>query len=400
MLPNLPKGYRVAGIACGLKPSHKLDLSLIVSDHPATAAGVYTQNLVCAAPVTFDRSVTPAEDVRMVLINAGIANACTGERGLEDARAMADAVLDAVPPQEGFKRGQALVMSTGVIGHFLPMDTLKAGITNIVKELGTSQECIHNAVTAILTTDTHEKVASATVEINGKKATIWGMAKGAGMIGPNMATMLITVISDLAINATMAQAALKDVAERTFNCISVDGHMSTNDTLVFLANGMSDVMIGNNEQFEIFKQGLYDVCETLAREIPNDGEGAFHLVTLNVEGLKTRDDARKIAKQIAESPLVKTAIHGADPNWGRIVSAAGYAGVPFNPDNVNLWVNGFKLFENGAPAPFDAKEVSRSMADNREVEIILTFKEGSESIRFWTTDLSEEYIHINADYTT
>ncbi len=400
MLPTLPKGYRVAGIACGLKPSHKLDLSLIVSDHHATAAGVYTQNLVCAAPVTYDKSITPADDVRMVLINAGIANACTGERGLEDARVMAETVLDAVPPEKNVGRGRALVMSTGVIGHFLPMDILKKGINDIVKELGTNQDCIHNAVTAILTTDTHEKVASATVEINGKKGTIWGMAKGAGMIGPNMATMLITVISDLAIPAQMAQSALEDVANRTFNCISVDGHMSTNDTLVFLANGMSDVIIGNNEQYEVFKQGLYDVCETLAREIPNDGEGAFHLVTLNVEGLKTREDARKIAKQIAESPLVKTAIHGADPNWGRIVSAAGYAGVPFDPNKVNLWVNGFKLFENGAPVAFDAKVVSKSMAENREVEIILTFKEGTQSIRFWTTDLSEEYIHINADYTT
>lgn len=400
MLPNLPKGYRAAGIACGLKASKKLDLSLIVSDHPATAAGVYTQNLVCAAPVTFDRAVTPADNVRMVLINAGIANACTGQRGLDDTRAMADAVLDAVPAEDGFERGQALIMSTGVIGHFLPMDIVRSGINKIAGELGTSQEHIRNAVTAILTTDTHEKVASCTIDFNGKKATIWGMAKGAGMIGPNMATMLITIISDIAIAAPAAQSILKEVAESTFNCISVDGHMSTNDTLVFLANGMSDVIVANNEQLEVFKQGLYDVCEDLARAIPNDGEGAFHLVTLNISGLKSKQDARKIAKCVAESPLVKTAIHGADPNWGRIVSAAGYAGVPFNPNRVNLWVNDFKLFENGAPLEFDAAVVSKSIAENREVVVELTFNEGDESLRFWTTDLSEEYIHINADYTT
>ncbi len=400
MLPNLPKGYKAAGIACGLKASKKLDLSLIVSDHLATAAGVYTQNLVCAAPVIYDRAITPSENVRMVLINAGVANACTGERGLEDTCSMAKAVLEAVPPEPETPSGQAIIMSTGVIGHFLPMDTIRAGIKKIAGELGDSQEHIRNAVTAILTTDTHEKVASCTLNFNGKQATIWGMAKGAGMIGPNMATMLITILSDIAIAAPVAQTMLKEVADRTFNCISVDGHMSTNDTLVLLANGASDVIIANNEQLEVFRQGLYDVCETLSREIPNDGEGAFHLVTLNVSGLKSKADARKIAKSIAESPLVKTAIHGADPNWGRIVSAAGYAGVPFNPDKVNLWVNDVKLFENGAPIPFDAKAVSVSIRDNREVLVNITFDEGNESLRFWTTDLSEEYIHINADYTT
>ncbi len=397
---SLPTGYRAAGIACGLKVSKKPDLSMIVSDEPATAAGVYTQNLVCAAPVLYDRTITPGKDVRMVVINSGCANACTGKKGLEDAQRMAEIALESVPPKPGYGNGRALVMSTGVIGHYLPMKTLEAGIKKIAGELGTDSEHVLNAATAILTTDTHEKIAVRTIQINGFPVKIWGMAKGAGMIGPNMATMLITVLTDAWLAPKDAQKMLKEVADQTFNCISVDGHMSTNDTLVFLANGASGATVQDQQQLSEFQQGLYAVCEELARAIPDDGEGAHHLVTLNIKGLKSRADARKIAKEVAESPLVKCAINGADPNWGRIVSAAGYADVPFDPYGVNLWVNGIKLFENGFPLPFDAKVVSESIRDNREVVVDLTFSEGEEGIRFWTCDLSHEYVHINADYTT
>jgi glutamate N-acetyltransferase/amino-acid N-acetyltransferase len=362
------------------------------------AAGGYTQNLVFAAPVALDRSRTPASDIRAVVINSGNANACTGERGFADAQVMAGVAAATC----GARETQALVMSTGIIGAFLPMDKILPGIQAAGGRLSSDAEALEFAARGILTTDTRHKLSGTSVTLDGRTATITGMAKGAAMIGPNMATMLGLILTDAALDMAAAQAVLGDVVDRTFNCINVDGHMSTNDTVLLLANGAAGnrALKQGDAELEIFREGLFKVCAELARAIPEDGEGATHLITIDVSGCNSQAAARQIARSIANSPLVKTAVAGADPNWGRIVSAAGYAGVPFNPSGVNLRINGFLLYEHGAPVEFDAQQVSDSIRNQRETHVELQFAEGKACIRFWTTDLTAEYVRLNADYHT
>ncbi len=394
---RVPLGYSMAGVHCRIKKDpQKLDLSLVMSDVPATAAGVYTKNLVCAAPVTLDRSRTPSDKIRCVVTCSGVANACTGERGLRDAKEMAKLAAAACGAQED----QALVMSTGVIGAFLPMDKIEQGIASAAVKLGRSEPCVLSAAQGILTTDTVRKLSGRTVNVQGKEYLIAGMAKGAAMMGPNMATMLALVFTDAPLSPENAQKALTASVNDSFNCISVEGHMSTNDTVLLLANGAAGGEPLTGEALATFQRALDEVCVELAKAIPGDGEGATHLVTIDIVGCKDRASAMAIAKNVANSPLVKTAITGADPNWGRIVSAAGYADVPFDPNGVSLKVNGFLLYLDGAPVDFDAKTVSDSIRDNRDTAIELSFKEGSTALRFWTTDLTAEYIRLNADYTT
>jgi glutamate N-acetyltransferase/amino-acid N-acetyltransferase len=394
---RVPQGYSMAGVHCRLKRDpQKQDLSLIMSEVPASAAGVYTQNLVCAAPVELDRQRTPSGDIRCVVICSGVANACTGERGLRDAEQMARLAAAAC----GAKEEQALVLSTGVIGQFLPMDKIEQGISAAAVKLGTSEACVLSAAKGMLTTDTVHKLFGRTVTIGGIEYIIMGLAKGAAMMGPNMATMLSLVITDAPLTPTSAQHALTAATSDSFNCISVDGHTSTNDTVLFLANGAAGGKPLSGENFEKFLSVLEDVCIDLARSIPADGEGATHLITLEIHGAATRETALTLAKTVANSPLVKTAITGADPNWGRIVSAAGYAGVPIDPQGVTLKVNGYLLYENGAPVDFNAAEVSKSIGENRDTLIQLYFSEGKAFRRFWTTDLTAEYIRLNADYHT
>jgi glutamate N-acetyltransferase/amino-acid N-acetyltransferase len=392
----VPKGYRFAGVCCGIKRSGKLDLSLIVSDRPAVAAGVYTQNRVFAAPVAWDRAITPASDVRAVVINSGNANACTGERGSADAREMAAAAAATC----GANEKQALVLSTGIIGAFLPMDKITAGIATAAAALTSSQDALVAAARGILTTDTVHKMSGRAMKLAGGEARISGIAKGAAMIGPNMATMLSVIVTDAALDPGSAQSLLSEIAGDTFNCISVDGHMSTNDTVLLLANGAAGGAPLAGVDLQTFAEALRQTCTELARSIPSDGEGATHLITVEVAGCATRDDARRIARTISESLLVKTAIAGADPNWGRVVSAAGYAGVAFDPAGVALKINGFQLYDHGAPVEFDAADVSTSIREHRETEIVLVFSEGNASARFWTTDLTAEYVRLNADYHT
>jgi glutamate N-acetyltransferase/amino-acid N-acetyltransferase len=409
----VPLGFRFAGIHAGIKrSSSKEDLTLVHCPNGAVAAGVYTKNLVYAAPVAFDRARTPSADIRVVVVNSGNANACTGERGLADAGEMARLAAAAV----GAGDKQALVMSTGVIGRFLPMDQISAGVAIAAQRLGSDEAAFHAAARGILTTDKGMKVASRTLEIGGATIRIAGMCKGAGMIGPQMATMLCVVTTDAKLTPDTAQAALKEAADDSFNCISVEGHMSTNDTVLLLASGAAEARSqesGGRSQggtthhspltggdLDKFQVALNELCIELARQIPDDGEGASHLITLEIRGCKTRDDARKIARTIADSALVKTAIAGGDPNWGRIVSAAGYAGVPFDPAGVDLTVNGHSLYEQGAPVTFDAKTVSTAIKSSRETSVVLTLREGTASIRFWTSDLNVEYVRFNADYTT
>jgi glutamate N-acetyltransferase / amino-acid N-acetyltransferase len=394
---SVPKGYLLAGVHCRIKRDpQKQDLTLVMSETPAAAAGVYTQNLVCAAPVILDRNRTPSAHIRTVVICSGVANACTGERGLCDAREMAR-LAAAVCGAEG---DQALVLSTGVIGAFLPMDKIEQGISSAAVKLGNNEACLLSAARGMLTTDTVHKLAGRSVTIGGRKIQITGMAKGAAMMGPNMATMLALIMTDAALDPETLQTALRTATSDSFNCISVDGHMSTNDTVLLLANGAAGGGPLAGKDLEIFQQALNEVCIDLAKSIPADGEGATHLITVEISGCADRDSALTLAKTVANSPLVKTAISGADPNWGRIVSAAGYAGVPFDPSGVSLLVNGFLLYENGAPVEFNAHAVSNSIRDNRETLIQLQLCEGSVSRRFWTTDLTAEYVRLNADYHT
>ncbi|MDR1959100.1 MAG: bifunctional glutamate N-acetyltransferase/amino-acid acetyltransferase ArgJ [Planctomycetaceae bacterium] len=398
---KLPYGYRFSGVFSGMKRDKtRRDLSLIVSDFPAVAAGVYTTNLVYGAPVHVNRAQTPGTGFRLVVVNSGVANACTGDQGIRDAEKMIRLALRAVGASEEEK---GLVMSTGVIGEFLPMEKIAAGITDAAKSLRTEESAFLDAAKGMMTTDTVHKVSYREIRLDsGQTVRLAGMCKGAAMIGPNMATMLAVLFTDAAVLPETAKTLLRDSVEDTFNCISVEGHMSTSDTVLLLANGaaVAEPVMPGSKDFERFSEALHEVCLELARAIPADGEGATHLITIHVKGCDSRDSAKTIAKTIAESALVKTAVAGADPNWGRIVSAAGYAGVALDADQIGLSVNGYELYRDGMPRKFDAATVSASIRDNHDTDIELTVGEGDGAIRFWTTDLTAEYVRLNADYHT
>ncbi|RIK88173.1 MAG: arginine biosynthesis protein ArgJ [Planctomycetota bacterium] len=397
MSERLPQGFRAAGVYSGVKRNpQKLDLSLIVSERPCTAAGVFTRNLVFAAPVKLCRERTPSQTVRAVVVNSGNANACTGTQGDRDAAAMAEKVAGIV----GCSHADVLVLSTGVIGELMPMQKVMPGIELAASRLSASEDALVAAARGMMTTDTRPKIAGRTISIDGQPITLCGIAKGAAMIGPNLATMLAVVMTDARIDMGDAHEGLRDAADESFNCISVEGHTSTNDSVVLLANGAAGGPVLKGAALAKFQATLVEVCEDLAQSIPADGEGATHMITVEVHGCRTRDEAIQIAKTIADSPLVKTAIAGNDPNWGRIVSAAGYAGVPFDASKVCLHLNGSLLYERGQPVPFDSDAVSRSMAADRNVGVVLLLDEGAASARFWTSDLTAEYVRLNADYQT
>jgi glutamate N-acetyltransferase/amino-acid N-acetyltransferase len=292
-IPPLPQGFRAAGTHAGLKrnPTRE-DISLIVSDHDATAAGVYTTNLVFAAPVAFDRSRTPGEGFRVIAINSGNANACTGRRGLDDARAMAAAAAEAV----GVSEAGALVLSTGIIGEFLPLEKIRAGIKTVAAKLASDADAAVTAARGMMTTDTRPKLSGSSFTVDGRRYTLFGMAKGAAMIGPRMATMLGVILTDAPVKAADAQRLLREAAEQTFNCVSVDGHTSTNDTVLLLANGAAGGKPLSGAGLEAFAKALADACEALAREIADDGEGATHVLRIEVKGCASRDDARQTAR--------------------------------------------------------------------------------------------------------
>jgi len=393
---KLPRGFRYAGVKCGVRPDRdRLDLALVTSERPATAAGVFTQNRVCAAPVIVCRERLPTDDARGIVICAGNANACTGEQGLADAHTMA-AVTAA---QIGCDEWQILVASTGVIGRLLPMDNISRGVEIAAEMLAATPGAFRDVTHAIMTTDTRPKVAFRSLKIGGGEVRLAGFAKGAAMIGPNIATMLAFVLTDAVMEPVHLHDALRRAAERSFNCISVEGHTSTNDSLIVLANGASEKTVAGKDLAE-FDAVLADLCTELARMMAGDAEGAKHLVTIEIEGLADEEQARQVAKTIAESALVKTAIFGADTNWGRFVSAAGYAGVPFEENELSLWLGDLPLYHEGAPLPFDAATASAYLKQNREVSLRLKFAQGSGRCTFWTCDLTPEYVRLNAEYTT
>lgn len=396
-IPAAPKGFRFAGVRAGIKRDKtREDVSLIVSDIPATAAGVYTTNLVYAAPVAWDRALTPGCGFRAIAINSGNANACTGQRGLDDARGMAAAAAAEI----GADERSVLVLSTGIIGEFLPRDTVAGGLRQAATALASDETSVVNAARGMMTTDTRPKLSGSTFTSDGTTATLLGMAKGAAMIGPRLATMLGVVLTDAAVDPADAQRLLREAAEETFNCVSVDGHTSTNDTVLLLANGAAGGTRLTGAGLDAFAEALHGACESLARQIADDGEGATHVLRIEVTGCESRDAARQIARAIGDSPLVKTAVHGADPNWGRIVSAAGYSGIAFDPSHLVLRVNGTLLFRDGAPVAFDADAVSASIKGSRETLIEVDIQSGPGRIRFFSSDLTAEYVHLNADYHT
>ena len=395
----LPAGFRASGYTCGIKASGKSDLALFVSDVPAVAAGVFTQNKVCGAPVTVSRERVPAGSIRGVIINSGNSNAATGKPGIENARRMTAAVADVLKCEAE----QVLVCSTGVIGVPLPLDRILQGIPSAVDQLESTAVGFGDAAQAMMTTDTFAKLVSEDVETTDTIIRVAGAAKGAAMIAPNMATMLSVIMTDAALTVEQCQSMLNHAVGRSFNCISVDGHTSTSDTVFLLANGVAGQPSGQAEVL-LLQDAITNVCQKLATDIIRDAEGADHFITIDVNGLASREDAFRMAKEIAESALVKTAVVGADPNWGRIVSAAGYAGVEFDTAFLSLRINGTLVYEAGTPVPFSAAEVSAGLRQHREVHFELSLaggpSSGNESVRFWTSDLTAEYVRLNSEYTT
>lgn len=391
---TLPPGFRFAGVACGIKPSGKPDLSLIVTDRPVVAAGVYTQNQIVAAPVVLCRDRTPSNVIRAVVTNSGNANACTGDQGIADAEAMALLVADRV----GCSIREVLVMSTGVIGRRLPMDRVASGIEAAHAALGDDVAAFEAAAEAIRTTDVDRKTVVRTVTCGDKSYRIAAMAKGAGMIAPNMATTLGVVMTDAPLTPDSATEVLREVAGASFNRISVDGHTSTNDTLLLLSAADGDSLA--EEPLRQFVNAATEACVDLAKRIVADGEGATHFFEIRVCGAASDGDADRIAATVAESPLVKTAITGGDPNWGRIVSAAGYADAKIEPNQIGLTILGIPIFENGTPLSFDAAALSRDMKGSREVKLELWVGPGPGTATRWASDLTTAYVEFNAEYTT
>jgi len=389
-----PRGFRAAGVACGLKKNGDRDLMLLTADRACSAAGTFTRNVVKAAPVLYSRRIVKAGRAQAVVINAGIANACTGEEGMRRCEQMAADVAAAT----GLAKEMVLVCSTGVIGWQLPMEKISAGIGEAARAL--SPDGGHAAARAIMTTDTRPKEIAVQFETSAGPVRIGGMAKGSGMIAPNMATLLSVITTDARVDPDTLQSALVNAVERSFNRVTIDGDTSTNDTVLLLASGAIGIRLDQGtEDFARFAQALTRVAEVLAKAIARDGEGATKLVEIRVTGAPDDTAAARIALTIANSPLVKTALFGNDPNWGRILAAAGRAGVGFNPHSVSLDLAGIPVVREGEPVEFDKASASAAMKTD-EVVIDLTLSEGEGHTVAWTCDFSYDYVRINADYTT
>ncbi len=393
---ELPVGFRYSGLAAGIKESKALDLAIVVSDENCVAAGVYTKNLVRATSIVWNKQITPSDQVRAVFINSGNANACTGKQGEDDNRKIAIELSSQLNTQPN----QILVLATGIIGQHLPMDKIMPAISTAVDGLGSDKANFDLACRAIVTTDSGPKTASRTFELGKSSIRIAGMAKGAGMIGPKMATLLCVIMTDAGVNQQQAQSALQQAVDASFNRISVEGHTSTNDAVLLMSSSNSDASVGQQE-FKVFTDELTSLCIELARMVPLDGEGAKHLITIDVFGAVNDNQADAIARTVANSNLVKTAVTGGDPNWGRIVSAIGYSErVELDPQTISLSMNGFLLFQNGSPVSFDAAEVSQSLNSQTETKIEIKIGFGSGQARHWTSDLTIDYVKFNSEYST
>ena len=392
---TFPQGFKAAGVKAGIKKSGNLDVAVIYTEKEAAVAGTFTQNAVAAAPVFASKAVVKTGTAHAITANAGCANACTGEQGEKDARAMQQITAEAL----GCKPSDVVVASTGVIGVNLPMDKMEKGIKQAVAEL--DENGSENAGNAIITTDTYSKTCTAEVTLGGKKVRLGAIAKGSGMIQPNMATMLCFITTDANIESSLLQKALSEVVEVSFNMISIDGDMSTNDMAIVLANGAAgnDKVTTEGEDYEAFKAALQEMCQGLAKRIAADGEGATKFLTVNVKGTKSFADAKTIAMSVAKSPLVKTAFFGEDPNWGRVICAVGYAGVPMDPQKTVVKFGDIPVYANGVGAEFDEEALRKVMAEH-DIVIDIDMGAGEEEATVWTCDFSYEYVKINGEYHT
>jgi len=394
---TFPEGFVASAVRCGLKTIGD-DLALIVTESEASVAGVFTTNYVQAACVRYSRRVVKSGSARAILVNAGNANACNGDQGDADNRQMAEWVsrrLNIAPDQ-------VLTASTGIIGHLMPMEKLNSGIEMAVGALERDERVDQQASEAIMTTDTRPKRFAVEVDSDRWNAPIrfGGMCKGAGMIAPNMATMLAFLTTDVRLPAGLLQDALTRAISASFNCVTIDGDTSTNDMCLLLASGIGGAEISNlGDGFEDFVEALTRVCITLAKEVARDGEGATKLAEIVVRGAATESGAHKIARTIAESPLVKTALFGNDPNWGRFMMAAGRAGVAFDPNRVNVFIGPHLVCRAGSSVEFD-RAAAHNYLQSAEIRIELDLNVGDETAAVWTCDYSYDYIRINAEYHT
>lgn len=391
-----PQGFKAAGIKAGIKKSGKEDVAIIYSTQPAAAAAVFTTNIMAAAPVVVSRKHVAGGKASAFIVNSGCANACTGEQGMTDAVAMANITAEAlkVAPEE------VLVASTGIIGVTMPMDKVAAGIRSAVKAM--SVEGHQQTAQAILTTDTFSKICAYEFELGGKTVRIAGIAKGSGMIHPNMATMLGFVTTDAAISAPALKQALTEAVGVSFNMVTVDGDTSTNDMVGVMANGLAGNPVINDmtgDDYQAFKSALTTLCTTLAKLVARDGEGATKFLEVNVCGAASFDDAKKAAMAIAKSPLVKTAFFGQDPNWGRILCAVGYSEATVVPEKTSLAIGGITIVEKGLGAQYDEQALRTVMADH-DIVVQVDLNVGPAKATVWTCDFSYEYVKINGEYHT
>ncbi|MHB1673982.1 MAG: bifunctional glutamate N-acetyltransferase/amino-acid acetyltransferase ArgJ [Acidobacteriaceae bacterium] len=401
---HTPAGFRFGAVRAGIKPSGKPDFACADAVEGTTAAAVFTSNRLVAAPVLVGRDHLQQSGgrVRFVAVNAGNANCATGEQGI----AACLTVCKAAAKEFGCSAEEVFPSSTGIIGVPLPAEKLVEALPQIATRLGESAAQVQQFAEAILTTDTRAKIASVAITMGDKQVHLFGVAKGAGMIAPQLvphATMLVYIFTDAKVEAPDLQKFLNDSIEPTFNCISIDGDTSTNDTVLLLASGASGVSVAHSIHepgSKAFSRALLEVCGSLARQVMEDGEGAGHVIELAIEGASSRDDAKRIARSIANSPLVKTAFAGCDPNWGRILAAAGYSGAPIDPGRTSIWISGLPVCRNGSSAQdFDKNRVHEAML-RRTVNVRLDLGMGHAGCDFLTCDLTAEYVRINAEYST
>ncbi len=397
-----PQGYKAAGLRAGIKAgADKKDMALIYSKTPAVCAGTFTKNIVKAAPVYWDRDITRGEGIaQAIVINSGIANACTGSQGLMNCRSEAEAAGECL----GVEPGRVLVASTGVIGPQLPMDVIREGIKALSPALERSRKAADDAACAIMTTDTRKKEIAVEFTVGGVSARIGGMAKGAGMIHPNMGTMLAFITSDVAIERSLLSDTVREIVEDSFNMVSVDGDISTNDSCLVLCNGLADnPLISSREDpdYAVFREALCHVMVHLAKEIAADGEGCSRLLEVTCVDAASREDARLLSKSVVCSTLTKAAVFGKDANWGRILCAMGYSGASFDPEKVDIDIESSegktRLVSEGTATDYSEEYATQILSGN-PVKVTLYTKAGSHSATAWGCDLTYEYVTINADY--
>jgi glutamate N-acetyltransferase/amino-acid N-acetyltransferase len=393
-----PRGFLGAGVRCGIKKANKPDLGLIVCPSGAKAAGVFTTNRIVSAAVTVSKEHIKSRTISAVVVNSGNANACTGKRGIKNAITMCCEAAERVDVCDPHR---VLVASTGIIGEQLPIKKIVTGISKAEAKLSDSAKAGLDFAKAIMTTDTKPKQAVRRLEVSGKRVTIAGAIKGAGMIGPNMATTLCFITTDVAITKPLLARALRDAIGNSVNKLTVDGHQSTNDTAIILASGLAAnrPIVGQCPRYKKFAKALADLCDDLTRQMALDAEGATRMFKVVVRGAASKADAAKAARAVADYPLVKCAIHGGDPNWGRIICAVGSVGVKLNPGRLSCKIGDITVFRNGAPAKFDAKKASKVISQT-EHTITVDLGAGKFSDFCYGCDLSKEYVAINADYHT